>query len=82
MRKTLYHIEENSMKYGIYGIIASAFVVTIGFFLRSSVLLDVGYLLVPLSFMSIVIIHLYLCISSGIRYFDKKFKGLFKRCDY
>nr|WGD72667.1 hypothetical protein P5645_22050 [Bacillus subtilis]WGD74656.1 hypothetical protein P5631_00030 [Bacillus subtilis] len=50
MRKILHNIGDNTVKYWMYSIIASLFIVLIGFFLRSSVMLEIGYLLAPLSF--------------------------------
>ncbi len=82
MRKILYSIGDNTIRYWIYSIIVSAFIVMIGVFLRSSIVMDIGYLLAPLSFIVTGIIHIYLCIDSGIRYFNKKFKGGFRHGNY
>ncbi|MCM3191276.1 hypothetical protein M3596_21415 [Bacillus subtilis] len=72
MRKILHNIGDNTVKYWMYSIIASLFIVLIGFFLRSSVMLEIGYLLAPLSFIFMAAIHIYLCIDSGIRYLKKR----------
>lgn len=82
MRKILYNIGDNTIRYWVYSIIVSAFIVVIGVFLRSSVMLDIGYLLAPLSILFMGVIHIYLCIDSGIRYFNKKLKGGFRHGNY
>ncbi|CAM3758298.1 hypothetical protein BAIN110137_21345 [Bacillus inaquosorum] len=71
MRKILHNIRDNTLKYWVYSIIASFFIALIGVFLRSSLMLEIGYLLAPLSFIFMVAIHIYLCIDSGIRYLKK-----------
>ncbi len=63
MRKILYNIGDNTIRYWVYSIIVSAFIVVIGVFLRSSVMLDIGYLLAPLSILFMGVIHIYLCID-------------------
>nr|MDH3083674.1 hypothetical protein [Bacillus subtilis] len=63
MRKILHNIGDNTVKYWMYSIIASLFIVLIGFFLRSSVMLEIGYLLAPLSFIFMAKQSIFIYVS-------------------
>lgn len=74
MRKILHNISDNHLKYWLYSIIVSVFIVLIGVFLRSSVMIDFGYLLAPLSLLFIGVIHIYVLIDLVIQYFKENRK--------